>query len=121
MHRRPSVARGKPRSGTLMLLVLLCGFSTRGAEGTPGARGLPYDLSKVRGIEVIPREEHIRARLAANGFVVLPREHRQIFGPYAEFVRDGPYIPPFVTVDSAVRTPTAARRSSAPAARASSF
>ncbi len=104
MQRRPNIAHVKPLSETLMLLVLVSGFSTRGADGTPGARGLPYDLSKVRGIEVIPREEHIRARLAANGFVVLPREHRQIFGPYAEFVRDGPYIPPFVTLDSAMRT-----------------
>ncbi len=97
----PRVRRVAP----LIACVLMFEAGARGAEATaPSSGGLPYDLSKVRGIDALPRDERLRALLSTNGFVVVPREHRQIFGAYAALGRSGPYVPPFVTVDSAVRT-----------------
>ena len=62
-----------------------------------------YDLNEVSGIEHFPQDPALRVLLASNGFAVVPRPHRQIFSPYL-FENDLPYLPPFVTVDSLVRT-----------------
>jgi hypothetical protein len=68
---------------------------------------LPYDLSQVRGIDAFPDDPALRDLLARNGFVVVPRVHKQLFSPYLDRAGSralGARIPPFVTVESAVRT-----------------
>ncbi len=61
-----------------------------------------YDLKQVAGIEHFPQDPGLRKLLAQNGFVVVPRQHRQIFSPYV--YNDPPYLPVFITLDSAFRT-----------------
>ncbi len=96
------IAHERSLSLAVAVLLVMTARAARAADGA-AALGLPYDLSKVRGMERLPRDEHVRALLSTHGFVILPREHRQIFSPYlASF--EAAYVPPFVTVDSAVRT-----------------
>ncbi len=58
-------------------------------------------LHEVNGIEHFPQDPALRKMLSKNGFAVVPREHRQIYTPYLKLNYK---LPPFVTVDSALRT-----------------
>ncbi|MDJ0523166.1 MAG: hypothetical protein QNJ90_13940, partial [Planctomycetota bacterium] len=56
-------------------------------------------LDQVDDGEHFPGDAPARAMLERQGFVVLPRFHKQIFSPYI-----GGKLPYYVTVDSAHRT-----------------
>ncbi len=63
-----------------------------------GEPDLPSDLSKVAGLEHFPADVGLRERLSRDGFVAVPRFHRQIFSPYLE------PVPAFITPESVIRT-----------------
>ena len=64
-----------------------------------GAADVVEDLSKTEGIQAFAGPEGAKALLKKNGFVVVPRYHKQIFSPYIRRA-----CPPFVTTDSLHRT-----------------
>lgn len=84
------------------ILVFLVAAPARAAEPD----SFPYDLSKVRGIAVFPQDEGLRKLLAKNGFVVVPRTHRQIYQPYSEHIYNLEVreLPAYVTPESIFRT-----------------
>jgi hypothetical protein len=59
----------------------------------------PLDLATVEGAEHFPGTDRDRQVLARQGFVVLPRQYRQIFSLYI-----GSSLPHYVTADSAQHT-----------------
>src|SRR5205814_2071721 len=65
----------------------------------PAAPAEPDPLAGIEGSREFPGDASARTRLARDGFVVLPRFHKQIFSPYI-----GAPLPAYVTVDSALLT-----------------
>ncbi len=86
-----------PIPGRVVVLVVLALWAASLAHADDLSPAV--DLAEVQGLEKFPGDAAAKARLAAQGFVVLPRYHKQIFSPYI----GGP-LPYYVTVDSAHHT-----------------
>ena len=88
-HARAGVVRR--RLIALVTLAIVAGGGLRSH-----ADDSRLDLAQVAGADEFPGGTRAREVLASEGFVVLPRYHKQIFSPYI----GGP-LPHYVTCDSA--------------------